>query len=178
MMNNFNLLISTYRFNEIHAKSESWFILLICGDKYPIISQLEYSGLLTAFTILNNRKVISKVRKLMKKKENLFHQVLKIVPIDYVCETDLELIKLIVKNNYKNFIAPKETFKIDLKRRNNNKVDRDKFIKIIAEEVKNPVDLSHPDKIIRIEVLGNVSGISFLKPTDIISFKDQVNVID
>ena len=38
----------------------------------------------------------------------------------------------------------------------------------IAKNIDNPVDLENPDKIIRIEVLDNICGISFLKQEDVI----------
>lgn len=168
MTNNFNFLVSTSRFNEINAKAELWFILLVCGDRYPIISSLEFQGLLTAFTALGKEEVISKIKELLKKDPDFFQYILKIVPIDFVCKTDIDVMKEIIQRHHKEYLKEEESFRIDLKRRNNEIINRTQFIKVIAEIFSNKVDLDNPDKIVRIEILGNFCGISFLQLNDII----------
>jgi len=168
---NFNLLVSSSRYNETNAKAELWFTLLMCGDKYPIISDLEFSGLITALTSLNAKDVIQKIKNILNDDPNFFQYILKIIPIDFVCETKVTVIKEIVQQNYYNFIDKNESFRISLKRRNHESINRNNFIDIIAEKINNKVDLENPDKIIRIEILGNSCGITFLKPSDILKFK-------
>jgi len=163
--------VSTSRFNETNAKAELWFTLLIMGDRYPIISDLEFLGLLTALTSINAKEVIDKVKDLLKEDPNFFKFILKIIPIDFVCETNVEIISQIVNDHYKEFIHSNESFKIDLKRRQNENVERDILIKRTAKNIENKVDLENPDKIIRIELLGNFCGIAFLKSDEIIRFK-------
>jgi tRNA(Ser,Leu) C12 N-acetylase TAN1 len=172
-MNNFNLLISSSRYNEINAEAELWFTLLICGDKYPIISKLDFPGLITAATNLNNRDILLCIKDIMIKDPTFFKFILKIVPIDYVCETNLNFMKEFVKTQYSNYIDEKHTFRIDLKRRKSKIIERESFIKTIANIFDNKVNLDFPDKIIRFEILGNISGISFLEPNDIISITEE-----
>ena len=168
---NFNLLISTSRYNETYAKSELWFLLLMCGDKYPIISGFQFSGLITALTNLNPKQVISKIKKIQGGDPNFLQFILKIIPIDFICETDTTIIKQIIQKNQKNYISKSDSFKISLKRRHHEKIERVKFIETIAKVIENEVDLENPDKIIRIEMLGNISGISFLKKDEIINIR-------
>ena len=165
---NFNLLASTSRYNEINAKSELWFTLLICNDSYPIISGIQFSGLITAYTNLTPKKVILKIKKIQEKNPKFFQYILKIIPIDFICETETNTIKQLINNTYKKFIDEKNSFKIVLKRRNNEKIERAKFIEKIANIINNEVDLENPDKVVRIEVLGNITGISFLKKNEIV----------
>ncbi len=167
-MNNFNLLVSTSRFNEDNAKAEIWFTLLTCGDRYSIISNLDFSGLIAVVTTLNHRNVISKIKRILIKDPIFFQYILKIVPIDYVCQTNVNTIKVIIRNHYRDFIHSDESFMIELNRRKNDLIDRDNFIGSIAKFIDNKVNLENPDKIIRIEILGNVTGISFLQQDDVI----------
>jgi tRNA acetyltransferase TAN1 len=167
-LKNFNLLVSAPRFNETDAKAELWFVLLICGDKYPIISNLEYQGLITAFTNLPELEIIKKIKEILEKDPHFFNYVLKIVPIQFICETDLTLIKRMVKDNYNRYIKKQDSFRITLKRRKNKLIERDILIEAVAKLLDNPVDLENPDKIIRIELLDTVCGISFLEKGDII----------
>ena len=168
-INNFNLLISTSRFNEENAKAELWFTLLMCGIKYPIISNLSYSGLLTAFIHQDTRKTIAKIKMILDRDPPFFQYILKIVPIDFVCDTEITIINEIVNKYYKDYINPDESFMINLKRRKSEIIARESFIKKVAEGIKNQVDLSNPDKMIWIEVLGNRCGISFIKTSDILT---------
>lgn len=110
---------------------------------------------------------------MLKKDPNFFKFILKIVPIDYVCETNLKIISQIVENHYTEFIDKNDTFKIDLKRRNNDIIERERLIKYVANNIENQVNLENPDKIIRIELLGNFCGIAFLKPDEILRLKGK-----
>jgi len=175
-MKNLNLLVSTSRYNETNAKAELWFTLLICGDNYPIISNLEFSGLITALTSLKTTQVIQKIKKILKHDPDFFQYILKIIPIDYVCETNVNVIKQIINKNYRNYIKKDESFSIKLKRRKNEVIERKSFINIIAEAINNPVDLENPEKIVRIEVLGNSCGIAFINPSDILKFKCKTSL--
>ena len=176
-MKNFNLLVSTSRYNETNAKAELWFTLLLCNDEYPIISGFKFPGLVMASTNLDNRKVISKIKSLLRKDPAFFQFILKIIPIDFVCETDVQIISELIQTHYKDFIHDKDTFKITLKRRKNQKIERSIFIDEVARNISNPVKLENPDKIIRIEILGNISGISFLSNEDLIKVNSQFNSI-
>ena len=174
-MKNFNLLVSTSRYNEINAKSELWFILLMCGDIYPIISGNQFPGLFTALTNINSKQVIKKIKKIQEKNPNFFQFILKIVPIDFTCETETKTIKYIIQEHHKDFLNEGESFKIILKRRHHEKIERVHFIETIASDIDYKVDLEHPDKVIRIDILGNISGISFLKESEIIKVKNKEN---
>lgn len=168
---NFNLLISTSRFNERNSDAELWFTLLICGDEYPIISRTPFPGLISALTNIEAKKVINKIRKILEKNPYYFQFILKIVPIDFICETNMKIITGLIQERYKSYINDTDSFKIVLKRRKHEKIDRNNIIEQIARKIVNKVDLDNPDKIIRVEVLGNFSGVSFLENKDVIRTK-------
>lgn len=172
-MKNFNLLISTSRFNETNAATEMWFILFICGDKYPVISKSTFPGLVTALTNIDAKKVILKIQRILEKDPNFLQFILKIVPIDFVCETNIKILVNLIKENSKMFIKEGDSFKIVLKRRKHEKLERNMVIDRIADQIDNKVDLEDPDKLIRIEVLGNFCGVSFLEKKDIIKSRSS-----
>ncbi|TFF85452.1 MAG: hypothetical protein EU518_01110, partial [Promethearchaeota archaeon] len=96
-----------------------------------------------------------------------------IIPIQFVCEIDLKQIEKIIEENYSKFISEGEKFRIKLRRRKNKLIKRKTLIESVAKYIDNPVDLENPEKIVRIELLKNICGISFLKPGDIISPKNK-----
>ena len=100
----------------------------MCGDTYPIISGIPFPGLITALTNLSLKKVISNIKKITKKNPSFFQFILKIIPINFICETDTEIINYVIKENYENYIDGEETFRITLKRRQHEKIDRTNFI--------------------------------------------------
>ncbi len=167
-MHNFNLLISSPRYNEMNTKAELWFTLLICGDKCPIISDLEFQGLITAFTYIDEFKIINQIKEILKNEPYFYNYILKIIPIQFICETNVKLITKVIEENYSRFLADNQSFRIKLKRRKNKLIKREGFIPTITRNINNPVNLKNPDKIIRIEMLDNITGISFLNQGDII----------
>lgn len=172
-MKNFNLLVSSPRYNETNAKAELWFSMLVCDDPYPIISDLEFQGLITALTSRNEFDVIERIKKILEEEPYFFNYILKIVPIQFVCETKIEQIEQIVEDNSSKFISEGESFRIKLRRRKHKLIDRKTLIENIAKYIDNPVDLENPEKIVRIELLKNICGISFLRPGDVISPKNE-----
>jgi hypothetical protein len=165
---NLNLLISTSRFNEINASTELWFTLLMCGDNYPIISKLSFSGLIGALSNIEAKKIIQKIHRILKKNPNFFQFILKIIPIDYICETKIKVLSTLIREHYNSYIDKGDSFKIVLNRRKHEDIERNSLIERIANNIDNSVDLENPDIVVRIEVLGNFCGVSFLKPNDII----------
>lgn len=104
----------------------------------------------------------------MKDDPQFFQYILKIVPIDFVCETNTKILANLIQDHYRTYIKEQESFKIDLNRRKHKKIERNTLIERIAIGIHNDVDLENPDKVIRIEILGNFSGVSFLQKKDIV----------
>ena len=112
--------------------------------------------------------MIRKIQKILKENPHFFQYILKIIPIDFVCETNLKSLTNLIQNHYKTFIKERDSFKIVLKRRKHEKIERNALIERLASGINNKVDLENPDKVVRIEILGNFSGVSFLQKKDII----------
>jgi tRNA acetyltransferase TAN1 len=144
----------------------------MCGDTYPIISRLTFPGLVTALTEIDAKIFIQKIRNILKDNPNFFKYILKIIPIDFVCETNTKILVNLIQDHYRTFIGEKDSFKIELKRRKHEKMERNALIERIALGINNQVDLENPDKVIRIEILGNFSGVSFLQKKDVIQKVD------
>ena len=113
------------------------------------------------------------IKNILKEDPNFLRYILKMVPIDFICESNIQVISRIVENHYKEFIGDENSFKITLKRRNNDLIERENFIKVIAEKIDNNVNLSKPDIDVRFEFLGNTCGIAFLKPDDVLKSVHQ-----
>ncbi len=85
-----------------------------------------------------------------------------------MCESNTKKLTNLIQDHYKTYIKDRDSFKIVLKRRKHEKIERNRTIERVTKCINNKVDLENPDKVIRIEVLGNFSGVSFIGKKDII----------
>jgi tRNA acetyltransferase TAN1 len=166
-LNDFNLLISTSRGYETDACSEVWFLLGEIGDKEPKVEKSDVAGLIVAKTVLNPFNAIQELRKLLKERPWEFRYTLRFVPIEVVIRTDLERIKE-ASQKLSSKIGMNETFRVTVEKRYTNLSTND-VIKAAAEGIERKVDLANPNRILLIEILGGLTGISIIKPEDILS---------
>ncbi|MCD6469938.1 THUMP domain-containing protein [Candidatus Bathyarchaeota archaeon] len=174
VMEDFNLLVSTSRGNENNACSEIWFLLGEIGDREAIVDKTEVAGLVVAKTNLDPFKAIEGLRNLLKERPREFRYVLKVVPIEIVVRTRIdEIKKAVARLHYK--ILENETFRVTVEKRHSEISSRD-IIEAAVENLDRKVDLSNPDKIILIEVLGRLTGVSVIKPQDILSITKEKRI--
>ena len=65
-----------------------------------------------------------------------------------------------------------ETFRVTVEKRFTSIHSRD-IIEAIASDIKNTVDLKNPDKIFLIEIVGGFTGMSLVKPSDVLSVQKE-----
>ena len=173
MLRDFNLLATTSRGNEGDACSELWFLLGEIGDSAPNVEKTGVSGLIAAKTAFNPFEVIKKLRKILHERPYEFRYTLRIIPIEKVVCTDFgEIQRLATELSSK--IGENETFRVTVEKRFTAMPSRN-IIEEAAANIERKVDLSKPDKILLIEVIGGLTGISVIRPDDILSvMKEKV----
>ncbi|HFC49413.1 MAG TPA: hypothetical protein ENJ59_01630 [Thermofilum sp.] len=168
MLNNFNLVISTYRGRENDCISEFWYIMRELGDKKIDASLTGLPGLIVARTSLNPIEVVEKLKKEAEEKPWFFRVILKIVPVEVNVKAEVEEIVDAAIRLAKSKIGENETFRVTIRKRLSD-IDRMELIEKIAEKIENRVDLNNPDKIVWVEIIGDVAGVSVLKPEHVLS---------
>jgi tRNA acetyltransferase TAN1 len=167
MLRDFNLLATTSRGNEDEACSELWYLLGQVGDSAPAVDKTGVSGLIAAKTAFNPFEVIVKFREILRERPYEFRYILRVIPIEKVVRTDLGEIKRVARELSKK-IGENETFRITVEKRFTETSTRD-IIEAAATEIERKVNLNNPDKILLIEVIGGLTGISIIKPEDVLS---------
>jgi tRNA acetyltransferase TAN1 len=162
-----NLIVTCARHFEAEAEAELRDILEEFGDSDIRVSITNMSGILTAETKMEPVEVIGKIRKMLLDEPWSVRYCLRIIPIQNVVETKTEAIEKGV-TDLQGQILENETYRISIEKRNSN-VSSQEIITKIASKIKNKVSLDFPDKVILIEILGNLTGISILKKSDILS---------
>ena len=164
-----NLIITCARHLEEDTEEELRDILDELGDSEIEVSISDMSGILTAQTKLDPIEVVKKMKEILLDQPWSIRYCLRIIPIQKVIETKIEMIEKAI-STISNQILDGETYRILIEKRNSD-ISSKEIITKIAHEIKNKVSLDFPDKIILIEILGGMTGISILKEADILSIE-------
>lgn len=161
----FNLIATCPRNREFEAVNELEQILFDLGDEKAKAWESEVKGLILACTNFGPFEAIEKIRKYIKEGPWRVRVLKRIIPIEFVVKTDLEIISKLCREKISSRISPSETFRITLEKRHTDLSSRE-IIDAAAKQINAKVDLENPQKIILIEVVGNATGISLLKSED------------
>jgi tRNA acetyltransferase TAN1 len=167
LLKDFNLLVTTARGNEEDAASEIWYLLGEIGDRNAKVDKTGITGLIAAMTALDPFEVIEKFRVMLRERPYEFRYTLRVIPVEKVMRTDLGEIQRTL-NELKSKIDEKETFRVTVEKRFNSTPTKD-IIGAAAANIERHVDLSNPNKIVLIEVVGGFTGVSVVKPEDTLS---------
>lgn len=171
MLSNFNLLASTMRGNERQMCHELAFLLKEIGDAEPAVDKIGIRGLVVAKTVLNPVEAIEKFRVILQEKPYEFRYAFRIIPIQKVVHTNLEEVKQAAAELAAG-LGENETFRVTVEKRFTSLHSRD-FIEAAATDIKNKADMDSPEKVLLIEVLGGFTGMSLLKPSDLLSVQKE-----
>jgi tRNA acetyltransferase TAN1 len=164
-----NLIITCARHLEEETENEIINILDELGDSNVKISISSMSGILTAETTLDPIEIVRKMKEMLLDEPWSIRYCLRVIPIQKFIETNVEEIEKTISSML-NQIQDTDTYRISIEKRNSD-VSSKEIITKIADKIKNKVSLDFPDKIILIEILGIVTGISILKKSDILSLE-------
>jgi tRNA acetyltransferase TAN1 len=164
-----NLIITCARHLEPETRDELNDILEDFGDSDAQISITSMSGILTAETKLDPIEIVRKVKEMVLDEPWSIRYCLRIIPIQKIIESKMEEIEEAISSMSQE-ILDGETYRISIEKRNSDLSSKEIITKI-ADKIKNKVSLEFADKIILIEVLGNKTGISILKKSDILSIE-------
>ena len=164
-----NLIVTCARHLEGETEDELINILDELGDSDVKISVSSMSGIITVQTKLNPIEVVRKMKEMVLDEPWSIRYCLRIIPIQKVVETNIEEIEKLI-SNMSSEINEKESYRILIEKRNSD-ISSKEIITKIANRIRNKVSLDFPDKIILIEILGIITGISILKKSDILSLE-------
>ena len=162
-----NLIITCPRHLEPETEEELRDILEEFGDSDVKVSITNMSGILTADTQLDPIEVVRKIKDMLLDEPWSVRYCKRIIPIQKVIESKIDEIEKSI-TELSNQILEDETYRISIEKRNSDLSSKEIITKI-ADKIKNKVSLEFPDKVLLIEILGNKTGISILKKSDILS---------
>ena len=164
-----NLIVTCARNLEGETEEEIIDILDELGDPDVKISVSNMSGIITVQTKLDPIEVVRKMKEMLLDEPWSIRYCLRVIPIQKIVETNLEKIQECI-SSISDKIEENESYRILIEKRNSD-ISSKEIITNIANQIKNTVSLDFPDKIILIEILGIVTGISLIKKSDILSLE-------
>ena len=164
-----NLIVTCARHLEGDTEDELIDILDKLGDSDVKISVSNMSGIIMVETKLDPIEVVRKIKEMILDEPWSIRYCLRIIPIQKAVKTNIEEIKKEI-SSMSNQIEKKESYRILIEKRNSD-ISSKEIITKIANGIKNKVSLDFPDKVILIEILGIITGISILKKSDILSLE-------
>ena len=171
-----NLIITYARSLESETKNEIKKILDELGDQEPEILNVGMRGILMVDTIIEPSKIIDCVRNKIVEEPWLIRYCLRIIPIQSITKTNIDKIKQNVIK-LKDSIQKNDSYRITVEKRNTS-ISTNEIITEIAKIFPNKVSLNKPDLIVLIEILGDKTGISILKDSELFSLDKSKRISD
>ena len=171
-----NLIITCARNLESETKNEIKKILDELGDQEPEILNVGMRGILMVDTIIEPSKIIDWVRNKIVEEPWLIRYCLRIIPIQSITETNIDKIKQNVIK-LKDSIQKNDSYRITIEKRNTS-ISTNEIITEVAKIFPNKVSLNKPDLIVLIEILGDKTGISILKDSELFSLDKSKRISD
>ncbi|MCW3993414.1 MAG: THUMP domain-containing protein, partial [Candidatus Bathyarchaeota archaeon] len=104
--------------------------------------------------------------KILKERPYEFRYTFRVIPIEKVVRTDLGEIER-ATTELVSRIEEGESFRVTVEKRFTGTSSKD-IIEAVAGNIERKVDLGNPDKIVLIEVVGGLTGISIIRPEQIL----------
>ncbi len=163
-----DLLVSHQRGRYGRARREILKVLKRLGDEHPLIERTAVDGIAFVRTALDGRFVVQGCRALFKG-GFAFEDAIKWTPVDDWCEADLQAIRRLLAEHVRDRIEPSETWGLKVAKRRWQRYHTDDIVRQLAGAIDRKVDLDHPDKLVRVDVVGSEAAISVLRPDDVFS---------
>ena len=165
-MDEFNLIVSTYRFREEDAQDEILELLDEFGDQTAESEIIEIKGMILVQSSLDPIAVIDKLKDLVASEPWQIRYVLRVLPVQVVVPTRLDTIRQAARELITKI--GNDTFRVTVEKRHNS-LGSMQIVKAIADQISNKVDLENPGWVILVQVLGGLTGVSVLRPNQIFS---------
>ena len=171
-----NLLVTCARNLETETKNEIGKILDEIGDLESEILNVGMRGILMVNTNIESSKIITWVKDKVVEEPWFIRYCLRMIPIQTITETEMSKITENV-TELKNVIKQNDSYRITIEKRNTD-MSSTEIITEIAKIFPNEVSLNQPDWVILIEILGDKTGISILKDSEMFSLDKAKRMSD
>lgn len=163
-----NLLVTFDPSRAGSAREESEAALKSVGADAKFLES-ESEGLLQ-ISVKDPKSVVKKLAKLSEKEPDKFAHTHRYIPVEKWCKSGLKEMQKTVKSLVPG-IKQEEKWKMNLNKRQYDADSRELIIKLTDPVDRPNVDLSNPDKIIQVEIVGKKAGVALLNKDELLEVK-------
>ncbi len=164
----YNILVSYSLRGFGRARAEVAAILKGLGDPAPAIEKTPVRGICGVRTSLDSREVVRRVRALYESDPASLGCTIKWAPADSWCGATIDEMKRTLEKE-KGKIMAGERWAMKVEKRRSTALHSMEIIKELASLIDEKVDLDDPDKIVRVELLGDNACITVVRPGEVFS---------
>lgn len=157
-MYDFNLLVSCPWPFVGKARREIASFLRHVGDEKPVIKSTVARGIIGVKTRLNAREIIKELKVLFSHDPGRFQYTSKWIPVGFWTNSDIESMREAVEQA-RDKIKHGESWRMTVEKRRDTLSHKIDIITALAGLVEEKVDLTNPDKILRIDLMGKFAGV-------------------
>lgn len=173
----FNFVATTHRFAEEDLMDELENLFYEFGEKEAEVNVTNVAGLIVGRSSRDPTEFISFLRTKLQDSSWEIRYLLRFIPIQKVVNTDLENIKRSVLDLASSAQIPEDkAVKIVIEKRH-TKLQKMEIIDSIGPDLNYRVDLTNPDWIFLVEIIGKYTGVSILPADAIFSSMIEKRVI-
>lgn len=155
-----NLLVTYDPSHPGKARDEAKILLEEAGES-PEFTESEVEGIFLIH-VGNPKKAVSKLRDMCRSDPERFGYTFKWVPVDRWCSSGMSEMAAAVGDLEKK-IGDDERWKMELTKRRYDEHSTTELITGLTESVNKPnVDLKSPDKIVKVDIIGEKAAVSLL----------------
>ena len=161
----FNFVATTFRFREEDLMGELENLFYEFGETDVEVSETNVSGLIVGKCSKDPQEFISFLRTKLETSAWEIRYLLRFIPIQRVVITEIENIKnALLKLVDESAIPINKPIKILVEKRH-TPLKKMEIIDAVGPHIKLPVDLSNPQWVLLVEIIGKYSGVSVI-PAD------------
>ena len=167
----YNMLATTDQLSVSQACSELWMGLRAAGDPEPRVNRSRIKGLIVARTSMDPVEAIRGLRAYLASDPERLGSVYRVMPVQMWAETSVERVVDAVKT-LAGVMGPVDSFRVTLEKRR-TQLRSLEVIDAVASAIELRVDLEQPDWVVCVEVVGDETGVSVVRPRDILNVQKE-----
>jgi len=148
-----------------------WYLLGEAGDRTAVVERTQVIGLVVARTRIDPVTAIDRLRSLLLERPWEFRYTLKVTPITGTVPSDPQGIEDYAVKLAES-LGKDEKYRVTIEKRKTSISGRE-LIEAVAKRIDRKVDLNGPDKVVLIQILGEVTGVSVIVPDKILSVERE-----
>lgn len=158
-----NLLVTFEPTHETSAKAEIENLLKEVKESGKVV---KVNSGIAHVIVKDAKKVVDSLLKIAKKDVSKFNYTFNWWPVDKWCKSEISDMQKAIAEVQKD-IKKEDKWKLELAKRENTKDYGKNIILKLTEVVDKPkVDLDSPDKIIRVEIIGDRAAVSLISKNE------------